>query len=123
MKVAIVGSRNFSDYETLENAVNRLCGSGIACIISGGAKGADSLAKQYAQKFAIPIKVFKPDWKQYGRGAGVVRNRDIVSHADVVIAFWDGVSKGTASSIKLAQEMNKMVHVVDTSVFKAKTDG
>lgn len=123
MKVAIIGSRNFSDYNALEDAVSRLCGQALECIISGGAKGADSLAEQYAQKFAIPIKVFKPDWKQYGRGAGVVRNRDIVSHADVVIAFWDGVSRGTASSIKLAQKMNKTVHVVDTNISQSKLDG
>lgn len=112
MKVAIIGSRNFTDYDKLEEIVISLCTQSTEYIITGDAKGADSMAEQYAQKFSIPVKVIKPDWKKYGRGAGVVRNREIVCEADLIIAFWDGKSKGTSSGIKFAQKLEKNVHVV-----------
>ena len=78
----------------------------ITKIVSGGAKGADSLAEIYAEKYQLPLIVFKHDWQKYGRGAGIVRNREIIEAADIVVAFWDGSSKGTASSLKLAKSKN-----------------
>lgn len=59
----------------------------IAKIVSGGAKGTDSLAEIYAEKYQLPLVVFKPDWQEYGRGAGIVRNREIIEAADIVVAF------------------------------------
>ena len=101
MIVAVIGSRDFSDYALLESTLASL--PGITGIITGGARGADSLAEIYAGQYGLPIVVLKPDWEKYGQGAGVVRNRQIIDAAEMVVAFWDEVSRGTASSLKLAK--------------------
>jgi hypothetical protein len=104
MKVAVIGSRSFTDYERLTQV---LSGMAVTEIISGGAQGADTLAERYATTHGIPTLIFKPDWKKYGRAAGPIRNKDIINNAEVVVAFWDGKSKGTLSSIKLAEKNDK----------------
>jgi hypothetical protein len=71
-------------------------------IISGGADGADAMAKRYAHARGWPYREFPADWKKWGKAAGILRNRDIVRHADQVIAFWDGESRGTAHTIETA---------------------
>jgi hypothetical protein len=109
MKVAVVGSRNFQDYDLLKQI---LAEYEITEIVSGGAKGADSLGEKYAKEHNLPIEIFKPDWKRLGRGAGPARNKTIVENADFVIAFWDGVSKGTQSSINIAKKLNKALRIV-----------
>lgn len=81
-------------------------------IVSGGAIGADKLAEKYANENKYEKIIFKPDWKRYGNGAGAVRNREIINEADIVIAFWDGESKGTKNSIDIAQKYNKKIIVV-----------
>ena len=55
--------------------------------------------------------VILPNWKQYNRGAGAVRNREIVDKSDFVIAIWDGKSKGSLISINYAKKNNKPVYV------------
>ncbi len=112
MKLAIIGSREFNDFTLLESYVEKTSPS---MIISGGAKGADTLAEQYAEKHAVELLIFKPDWKQFGRGAGMVRNRQIVDAAEHIMAFWDGQSKGTKASIDYARKMGKPVSIIDTS--------
>ena len=110
MIIAVIGSRNFSDYKLLESTLAAL--PEISQIVSGGAKGADSLAEIYAEKHQLPLVVFKPDWPKYGRGAGIVRNREIIEAADMVVAFWDGSSKGTASSLKFAKSKGILIQTV-----------
>lgn len=110
MIVAIIGSRDFTDYELLKNYLKDI---NITQIISGGAKGADSLAERYAHENNIPVQIFKPDWNKYGRVAGIVRNKQIVEAAEMVIAFWDSKSRGTKNSIAAARKMNKEVLVIE----------
>jgi hypothetical protein len=110
MKLAIVGSRSFDDYDLVKQ---KLKGLDVTEIVSGGAKGADSLAEQYAKENNIPIKIFKPDWSRFGRSAGMVRNKDIVDYSEKVIAFWDGESKGTKNSIYLSKRQGKLLDVVN----------
>lgn len=105
MKVAVIGSRGFSDYSKLEKDLERL--EGVQLIISGGAKGADQLAEKYAESRGIPIQVIKPDYKAHKQGAPIRRNEKIVQEADQVIAFWDGKSKGTKHVIEFAEKLNK----------------
>ena len=99
MKIAIVGSRSFNDYNYLEEEINKY--NDITTLISGGARGADLLAENYATLNCVPIVVHKANWKKYGKSAGFIRNELIIKSADLVLAFWDGISKGTAHSIKL----------------------
>ena len=111
MRCAIVGSRSFSDYAEMAKVLDETQTSGetvITEIVSGGAKGADALAERYAAERGIPVTVIRPDWEKFGRAAGVLRNRDIVTAADCVVAFWDGSSRGTKSTIDLAKKGDKL---------------
>jgi predicted Rossmann fold nucleotide-binding protein DprA/Smf involved in DNA uptake len=105
MKYAIIGSRSFNDYGKLCSTMNEY--DDVTEIISGGAKGADSLGALYASSKNIPLTVFRPDWS-IGRHAGFLRNTQIIESSDVVVAFWDGESKGTLDSIKKAEKMGKL---------------
>lgn len=109
MRVAVVGSRSFADYERLRFVLNGLT---IGLIISGGARGADKLAERYAEEHGIETKVFLPDWDAHGKSAGFLRNEDIVRACDMLVAFWDGKSKGTQHSIRLADEQDKNLVVI-----------
>jgi hypothetical protein len=80
-------------------------------IISGGAKGIDSLAELYAQKNNIPIKIIRPEYGKYGKGAPIVRNKEIVNMSDHIIAIWDGKSRGTQSVIKFSEKQNKKLTI------------
>lgn len=111
MKVGIIGSRTFNDYDLM---VESLKGLKITTIVSGGACGADKLAEQYAKEKNIPTKIFLPDWDKHGKSAGFLRNTDIVNESEIIIAFWDGSSKGTADSIKKAKELNKTTIIINT---------
>lgn len=112
MRLAIVGSRTFNDYEYLVKALHTLVqcsGFSFTEVVSGGARGADSLAETYAQYHGIPLKIFPAEWDKYGKSAGYRRNELIVKECDVLVAFWDGVSRGTKHSIDLAVKYNKPV--------------
>ncbi len=109
MKLGVVGSRTFNDYNLLKKTLDKY---DIDEIVSGGANGADQLAERYAEEKNIKTNIFLPDWKKYGRKAGPLRNKQIVENSDYIIAFWDGVSRGTLSSINLAKHMGKDLTIV-----------
>jgi hypothetical protein len=111
MKIAVIGSRGFNDVQLLEVKLDTIKNL-IIELISGGAQGADTLAEAWALANNIPIKLFKPDWKKYGRAAGIKRNKQIIESCDYCIAFWDGKSKGTASSLKFCKQFNKPFEIV-----------
>ena len=111
MKYAIVGSRNFEDYDLMEEVLDAY--TNLDVIISGGAKGADSLARHYAVVNDIKLIEFIPEWSKYGRSAGFKRNKLIIEDCDICIAFWDTKSKGTKSSINLAKKLNKSLRIVE----------
>lgn len=106
MKVAIIGSRGFNDYALLEKVLDQLT---ITLILSGGAKGADLLAENYASSHNIETLIFKPDYKLYNRSAPLKRNFKIIDACDYVIAFWDGQSRGTKHAIDYALSQNKSI--------------
>lgn len=109
MKIAVIGSRNFKDYELMKITLDEVRPQ---LIISGGARGADTLAEKYAKENGIPTLIFLADWNRYGKSAGYRRNVDIIANADCVVAFWDGVSKGTKHSIDLAYSAGKEVKTI-----------
>lgn len=108
MKLAIVGSRGITDIRLSEYITER-----PEMIISGGAKGIDTLAAIYARENNIPLKEFLPEYSKYGRSAPIIRNKQIVEAADMVMAFWDGKSKGTLSSINLAKKLGKSLLIIN----------
>jgi predicted Rossmann fold nucleotide-binding protein DprA/Smf involved in DNA uptake len=108
MKTAIVGSRNITDYDLNE----ALEGLTVTEIISGGAMGVDTLAEVYAKDKGLPLQIFPADWKAHGSKAGPLRNKQIVEACEQLVAIWDGSSKGTATTIRMAQKAGKPVRVV-----------
>lgn len=120
MKLAIVGSRDFDDEFLMAKYLaifstaytNDELDPPEIEVISGGAKGADSLGERFAKIFRMPVTIFKPDWDKYGKSAGFRRNRQIVDTCDMVLAFWDGKSKGTQNTISLAKAQKKPTFIV-----------
>ena len=112
MKVSIIGSRDFKNKElldiTMKNIQERTT---IDKIISGGAKGADTLGVQWANKNSIETLVFNPDFKKHKR-AYHFRNRQIVKEADLIVAFWNGYSTGTKYTVTFAKTLEKELIVV-----------
>lgn len=109
MRLAIAGGRDFQNYALLETICNQLL---FDTVVSGGAKGADSLAEKYAWQYKKKLCIFLPDWNKYGRRAGLIRNKEIVSNADGVLVFWDGKSRGTQHTINLAKEQSKPLKII-----------
>ena len=115
-KVAVIGSRSFGDRERLYSVLTKNR-SRIKLIISGGARGADTLATQWASDYGLPYLVFPALWRDpetlaFDKGAGFRRNRLIIEHSDHVIAFWDNISGGTKNSIDIARQLNKPVTII-----------
>lgn len=103
---AIVGSRNGLNWDDVAREIKHLMVNGdISLVVSGGALGVDRLAESIALAHGKKTHTIRPDWDKYGRSAGFRRNVAIVEMADVVYAFWDGGSKGTAHSINIAERM------------------
>jgi hypothetical protein len=104
MKVAIIGSRSISVEINLDFLPS--------VIVSGGAIGIDTQARIYALKNNIQLIEFLPDYKKFGRSAPLIRNRQIIDSCDVLIAYWDGVSKGTKFTIDAAKKLGKNVTII-----------
>lgn len=109
MIIAVIGSRNFSNFELLSKEFQSFSPS---CIISGGANGADRLAAQYANLHNIPLKEIKPDYKKYGRPAPLIRNSQIIREADFILAFWDDESRGTLDTLLKAKKAGKPYKII-----------
>ena len=107
MKLAIIGSRNITDIN-----IAKYIPSGVTEIVSGGAKGVDTLARNYAEENGITLIEFLPKYELYGRAAPIKRNAEIAAYADEAVAFWDGRSKGTKHTIDEFKKMGKKVRVI-----------
>ncbi|WP_418181338.1 DUF2493 domain-containing protein (plasmid) [Aliarcobacter lanthieri] len=115
MKLAVVGSRSFNNYEILERIINKIAASvNISTIVSGGAFGADLLGKRYAKENNLEYIEILPNWNKYGKRAGYVRNVEIWDNSDLGVAFWDGESKGTAHSFEIAKKQNKTIYIYNS---------
>ena len=106
MKVAIIGSRGL----TVDD-LNDYLPEGVTEIVSGGARGIDTCARQYALSAKIKLTEFRPDYERYGRAAPLKRNDQIVDYADHIVAIWDGASRGTKYTIERCQRRGKTLTV------------
>ena len=107
MKIAIIGSRGLK----IDN-IGDFLPVGVSEIVSGGARGIDECAKNYAIENGIKYVEFLPKYNVYGRFAPLKRNLEIIEYSDSVIAFWDGKSKGTDFVIKECTKIGREVKVV-----------
>lgn len=106
MRTAIIGSRSLIDVE-----ISKYVPDGTDMIITGGARGIDTLAEKYADENKIFKLIIKPDYETYGRRAPLLRNKTIVEKADIIIALWDGKSRGTRFTIDYAKKCGKKVKI------------
>ncbi len=116
IKVAVVGSRNFSDYdffrEKLEHLIKNL-GENITYVSGGCKSGADALIKKYCLENQYKLIEHLPDWDLHGKKAGFIRNQLIVDDATHLIAFWNKLSKGTLSTINMAKSKGIPIKIVN----------
>lgn len=108
-RVAIVGSRDFPDLEAVRAYVRALPRGTV--IVSGGARGVDRAAAQEGRRLGLEVVELFADWDRLGRRAGIVRNRRVLDFCDRVVAFWDGVSRGTRDVIEEARRRGIPVEV------------
>ena len=101
MKVAVIGSRGLW-VERLEDYLPE----GVTEIVSGGARGVDTCARNYALFHGLELTEFLPEYGRYGKGAPLRRNIAIIEYADLVLAFWDGRSRGTKFVIDNCKKRN-----------------
>ena len=114
VKIIIAGSRDFDDYALLKEKLDKAKAHfGTFEVVSGKARGADSLGERYARENDLPIAEFPADWDTHGKSAGYKRNADMADYADGCIVFWDGESKGTKHMIDLATKKGIKLAVVN----------
>lgn len=101
MKVAVIGSRGLR-----VNDLGKYLPDEVTEIISGGARGVDTSAREYAMEHGLKLTEYLPEYNKYGRGAPLKRNITIIENADLVLAFWDGSSRGTKYVIENCKKRN-----------------
>ena len=112
-KVIIAGSRDFTNYALLASKVDfYLSNKSDIEIVSGTARGADSLGERYARERNYSIKRFPADWNTHGKKAGYLRNLDMAKYADACIVFWNGTSKGAQHMINIAVKHDVPLRIV-----------
>lgn len=120
VKLAIIGSRK------CENQVKKMIADQIPprtqLIISGGAKGVDTFAEELAKERQIPFQKILPEYTKYGRRAPLIRNQAIVLAADLVLAFWDYTSRGTANTIVFCIQNNIPIEIYGIAGHARKMD-
>lgn len=123
LRVIIAGGRDFDNYELLEEQVVDIVGKEKlpdeeVIVVSGNCRGADQLGEVWAARNKLKIKQFPADWENLGKRAGYVRNDQMAKfvRADgnrgILIAFWDGESRGTKHMIDLAMKQCLKVYVI-----------
>ena len=107
MRLAIIGSRNCPEID-IASHLKYIPDT----IVSGGARGADTYAKLFAQKHNLTLIEYLPEYDKYGKSAPLIRNKLIVENSDCVLAFWDGKSRGTKFTLDYAAQLGKPVKII-----------
>lgn len=114
MKVAIVGSRDWNNYNLFKSYIDKFREYiQIDMIISGGARGVDSMSYEYAVEKGITFVCHPPKPEEGYPNKFFRRNVRIINQAECVIAFPKGKSSGTRHSISLAKRLNKELYVIE----------
>lgn len=110
MKTIIAGSRDIINFQTVESAIQE-SGFNISEVVSGLARGVDTLAILYCKKYNLPWMEFPAEWDKHGKSAGYIRNQQMADYADALIAVWDGESRGTKHMIDIANKQGLKVYI------------
>lgn len=119
LRIVIAGSRSFNNNHYLEimkpkllQFINNIQKDFNPIIISGTASGADQSGERFANEFNIPLEKYPADWDKHGKKAGYIRNEQMAEIGDVIIIFWDGVSKGSQHMINITKEKKKLLKII-----------
>ena len=133
--ILIAGSRDFEDMDVFATVFNEMAvllpqsvlASRSIVIVEGGARGVDTMARDFAKGNGLPFKEFKPEWNKYGRAAGPKRNdimtEFVAEHNGRALFFWDGESKGTKQCITSARKAGIPVKIWNTKTGSYMEDG
>ena len=121
MKIIIAGGRDFNNYELLRSSMVNILSlilpptmrPGEVTIVSGGARGADTLGERYAHETNMMLKIFPAEWDKYGKSAGYRRNELMAEYGNVLVACWDGQSRGTKHMIDIAKARGLRVFIIN----------
>lgn len=124
LRIIIAGSRDFNDYKLLKSSMRDILkntsleGINKIKIISGTARGADQLGERFAKQFKLEVVKFPADWDRFVKSAGYIRNEEMAKYSvkdgsyGMLVAFWDGESRGTKHMINLAKKHGVEIHVI-----------
>lgn len=117
LKLIIAGSRSFYNYALLDEALTNLLANYDDLpkqieIVSGHDLGTDRLGEIWAERHNVKITTFPANWQLHGKRVGYLRNIEMAEYADALVAFWDGMSKGTKHMIDIAKSKNLQVRVI-----------
>lgn len=116
MKLLIAGSRSITSFDLSPYIPDE-----VDLIITGGAKGIDTLAEAYAKERGIPTVTVKPCYERYGRAAPILRDEEMVDLADAVLVIWDGVSRGSRHTADYARKKGKPLTVAEVGLDTGKS--
>lgn len=111
MRWVIAGGRDYDDYDRLESVCRLLIRRGDT-VVSGCARGCDTLGEKFADRVGCAVDRYPAEWDKYGKSAGHIRNHQMSQNADGLIAFWDGKSRGTKNMIENAHRARLTTMVV-----------
>lgn len=106
MKVAVIGSRSLYLQD-----LSKYLPDDTDEIVSGGARGIDSCAARFAKEHGLKLREFLPNYERFGHKAPLLRNLEIIEYADLVLAFWDGESRGTRFVIENCRKTNTPIRI------------
>ena len=107
MKLLIAGSRGITEFD-----LSPYVSDDVDTVITGGARGIDELAEKYADERRLSKIVLRPRYALFGRAAPLIRNKEMLELSDAVLIVWDGKSRGTEYTMKLAKASGKPLTVV-----------
>lgn len=118
IRLIIAGSRAFTDYNRLAEAMDRLTANVTEpiTVLSGTAKGADTLGERWAKAHGHAIERHPAHWEAFGKAAGPIRNKAMAAIATHCVVFWDTKSRGAKSMIDIAQEIGLKLRVINTNI-------
>ena len=111
MRTIVAGSRSITSYKTVAKAIES-CGWPVTTVVSGKARGVDSLGIEWARRNNVRVKTFVPDWEAQPRAAGFIRNVEMAKYSHALVALWDGSSRGTKHMVEEATRRGLRVKVV-----------
>ena len=108
MKIVVAGSRTYKNQEHIYSVLNAVVQKSDI-LLQGGARGVDTIAATWARTHGVACRTFVAQWDEFGKAAGMRRNREMACVADALIAFWNGMSPGTGNMIRQMQLRKKPI--------------